>query len=443
MASGAALSHIPGPPAPPVVGHTLRVVRDAYGLHQHCLATLGPVYKIKLLGIWRVNLCGADAMEMVLLDKNQNFSSRMGWDALSRLFPGGLMLQDFAEHRQNRRIMQAAFRATALRDYTRHMADAMQSLVGAWPVGTEFRFYDAIKELTLRLGCAVFMGLPPDGDLARKLNTAFSDEVRAALAVIRYPVPLTTMWRGVRGRAFLRERFRGLIAERRAAPGEDFFSQMCLATDEDGRGWSEDEILDQFNFLMMAAHDTTSTGLSTMIWVLGAHPEWQDILASELAQIGDGPLDAEALAQMIQTEQVFKEALRLVPPVPFIPRRAIEGFSWKGFEIPAGTAITLNPGITMLSPEFYTDPDRFDPSRFSPNRAEDQAHKFAWTPFGGGAHKCIGMHFSTLQVKLFIATLLRARRVTLASPSGTEWQRMPIPRPKDGLPIVLHPVAGR
>jgi cytochrome P450 len=141
---------------------------------------------------------------------------------------------------------------------------------------------------------------------------------------------------------------------------------------------------------------------------------------------------------MTQTEQVFREALRLVPPVPFIPRRAIAGFSWMGFDFPAGTAITLNPGVTMLSPEFYTDPERFDPSRFSPNRAEDQAHKFAWTPFGGGAHKCIGMHFSTLQVKLFIATLLRDRRITLAQPSAAEWQRMPIPRPKNGLPIVLH-----
>ena len=266
MASKAALSHIPGPPAPPIVGHTLRVVRDSYGLQQKSIALYGPVYKVKLLGVWRVNLCGADAMEMVLLDKNQNFSSKMGWDALSQLFPGGLMLQDFAEHRQNRRIMQAAFRAQALKDYTQRMADAMLSLVRAWPVGKEFRFYDAIKELTLRVGCAVFMGLPPDGDLSRKLNAAFINEIQAALSVIRYPVPFTPMWRGVRGRAFLRDTFRTLIAKRRAEPGEDFFSQMCLATDADGKGWSEDEILDQFNFLMMAAHDTITSSATSLIF---------------------------------------------------------------------------------------------------------------------------------------------------------------------------------
>lgn len=442
MATKSDLCLIPGPSEPPVLGHTLQILRDSYGFQQECIACYGPVYKVKLLGIWRVNLCGADAMEMVLLDKQQMFSSKMGWQSLARLFPGGLMLQDFAEHRQNRRIMQQAFRASALQEYTEQMAKAMQSLVRAWPLDHEFRFYDAIKELTLRLGCAVFMGLPPDDDLAIKVNSALIAEIRAALSVVRYPVPFTPMWHGVRGRAFLRNTFRQMIEERRAAPGNDFFSQMCLSTDEDGKGWSEDEILDQFNFLMMAAHDTTATALTTMIWALGAHPEWQEVLAAEYEEIGDAVFTSDGLSRMTQTEQVFKEALRLVPPVPFIPRRAISGFSWNGFDFPAGTTITLNPGVTMLSPEFYSEPEKFDPARFAPDRAEDQAHKFAWAPFGGGAHKCIGMHFASLQAKIFFVTLLRERRVELVRSSATDWQRLPIPKPKGGLLVKVHGIRG-
>lgn len=441
MASEPNLSHIPGPRAPPLIGHTIQILRDSYGLQQECIALYGPVYKTKLLGIWRVNLCGADAMEMALIDKQQNFSSKLGWHSLERLFPGGLMLQDFEEHRRNRRIIQQAFRASALNDYTKSMAEAIQTLIRAWPVDQEFRAYDAIKELTLRLGCAVFMGLPADGELARKLNIAFIREIYATLSVIRYPVPFTSMWYGVRGRTFLRDTFRKLIAERRSTPGKDFFSQMCLLTDEEGNGWSEEEILDQFNFLMMAAHDTTATAISAMIWALGAHREWQQVLAGEFDEIGEAVLTTDGLARMPQTEQVFREALRLVPPVPFIPRRAISGFTWKGFEFPAGTMITLNPGVTMLSPAFYSDPESFDPSRFAPHRAEEQAHKFAWTPFGGGAHKCIGMHFSILQAKIFFAVLLRERRFELVNSHGTQWQRLPIPKPKDGLPIILRSVS--
>lgn len=437
MPTKAALAHIPGPPALPVIGHTLTIARDSYGTQQEYIQRYGPVYKTNMLGVWRVNLCGADAMERVLLDRDGLFSSKGGWDALQRIYPGGLLLQDFDHHRANRRIMQAAFRASAIRDYRLRMTGAMADLLESWPDDAPFCFYKAIKNLTLRLGGAVFMGLPLDGALAQKVNRAIQDEIHASLAVIRYPVPFTPMWRGVRGRQFLRETFRELIPERRATGGDDFFSQMCIARDEDGRGWDEDQILDQFNLLIMAAHDTTATSLSVMIDALASHPDWQDRLVEEVAGLGDSPLDEDALGKMTQTNNVFREALRLVPPVPFIPRQATRDFQWSGYDIPAGTSISLNPGVTMLSQTFFTDPTRFDPDRFSPERAEDQRHKFAWAPFGGGAHKCIGMHFATLQVKLFVATLLRQRRIKRAG-TAPEWQRMPIPKPKGGLPVTLE-----
>ena len=431
------LSHIPGPPVPRFIGHTLAIVKDAYGTQQDFLRRYGDVYKVKTLGEWRVNLCGPEAMERVLLDRDQTFSSTGGWDLISRLFSGGLMLQDFDEHRQNRRIMQSAFRAQALQDYMARMQHALSDLIDAWPKDKSFDVYPAVKELTLRLGCAVFMGLPVDSPLARDLNAAFTAEIRAAMSIVRNPVPFTPMWRGVRGRAFLRRTFQELVPQRRARPGTDFFSQMCIAKDENGAGWSDDEIIDQFNFLMMAAHDTTATALTAMIWALGAHPEWQDVLAQEIESLGADPLDYADLAKMSQTEHVLKEALRLIPPVPFIPRRVIKDFEWKGYTIPAGTEISLNPGVSMMSAEWFSDPYKFDPGRFSSNRAEDKVHPFAWAPFGGGAHKCIGMHFSTMQIKLFALTLFQKHRVALVRSADQNWLRLPIPRPKGGLPIKL------
>lgn len=436
MPSRAALSHIPGPPALPLIGHTLTIANDSYGTQAEYMRRYGTVYKTHMLGVWRVNLCGPDALEYVLLDKEKNFSSAGGWDALQRIYPGGLILQDFDGHRQNRRIMMAAFRATAIRDYRVRMAAIMQDLLASWPEDRPFDFYTAIKNLTLRMGGAVFMGLPLDGDLAKKINRAITNEIRASVTPLRTAVPFTPMWRGIRGCNYLRETFRSMIAERRETGGEDFFSQMCLAKDDEGHGWSEDEILNQFNLLIMAAHDTTATTLTVIMAALGQHPEWQDRLIAEIASLGNGPLDEEALAKMTETDKVFREALRLVPPVPFIPRKALRDFHWQGFDIPAGTTVSLNPGVTMLSPDLFTNPTEFDPDRFSPDRAEDRVHRFAWSPFGGGAHKCLGMHFATMQVKLFLASLLRHRRINL--PGGApEWRRMPIPQPKGGLPIIL------
>ncbi|MDW4497092.1 cytochrome P450 [Sulfitobacter sp. D35] len=435
------LAHIPGPPAPPMIGHTLQIVRDPYGTQAQFIDRFGPVYKTHMLGRWRVNLCGPDAMEFVLLNRDGIFSNAGGWDALQRLFPGGLLLQDGEIHRKSRRIMTEAFRAGALRDYRRRMGDAVDTLLAGWPARQPFGFYDAIKDLTLRMGGAVFMGLPLDGALARHLNRAIRAEIRATVTPIRLPLPFTPMWRGVRGRRFLRETFRSLIDERRATGGEDFFSRMCLARDEEGAGWDEEELLDQFNLLIMAAHDTTATTLTAMVWALAAHPEWQARVAAEVSERDPARCDVD-LAEMTDTALVFREALRLVAPVPFIPRLATEPFRWRGLHIPAGTSISLNPGFTMLSEDLYTDPQRFDPERFAPGRAEDRRHKFAWTPFGGGAHKCLGMHFAETQVKLFLAALLRRYRVSLVDAADPGWQRMPIPRPRGGLPVVLEPRLG-
>jgi len=286
------------------------------------------------------------------------------------------------------------------------------------------------------MGGAVFMGLPLGDDLARKINKAITNEIRASVTPVRRAIPFTPMWHGIRGRNFLRETFRSMIAERRAQGGEDFFTQMCLAKDEHGTGWTEDEILNQFNLLIMAAHDTTATSLTVMMAALGTHSDWQHRLIEEVAALGSGDLNENALSKMTETDKVFREALRLVPPVPFIPRKALRDFQWQGYTIPAGTSLALNPGVTMLSEELFSNPTTFDPDRFGPDRLEERIHRFAWTPFGGGAHKCLGMHFATMQVKLFIATLLRDYRTSL--PNGApEWHRMPIPKPKGGLPLVL------
>ena len=439
MPTRAALSHIPGPATPPFIGHTLTIARDSYGTQQTFIRRYGDVYRTKMLGVWRVNLCGVEALEHVLLDKEKIFSSAGGWDASQKIYPGGFILQDFNHPRQNRRIMTAAFRATAIRNYRDRMARIMQEMLASWPVDRPLCFYSAVKALFLRMGAAVFIGLPLDDALAVRINRAITDEIRASITPIRRTIPFTPMWHGVRGRDFLRDTFRGLIDERRAQGGDDFFSQMCLAKDDDGHGWSEDEILNQFNLLIMAAHDTTATSMTVITAFLGQQSQWQKRLVAEVENLGNHPLDEEALAQMTETDKVFREALRLVPPVPFIPRMATRDFHWKGYDIPARTSLALNPGVTMLSPQLYSDPARFDPDRFSPERAEDRVHRFAWPPFGGGAHKCIGMHFANMQVKLFVATLLRQRRISL--PVGApQWQRMPIPKPMGGLPVLLRKV---
>lgn len=430
------LDHIPAATTTPLVGNTLDLLRDSYGLHSGCRDRLGEVYRVHIMGRWRVALSSAEAMEYLLTDPDRLFSNATGWESLRDLFPGGLMLRDFDDHRAHRRIMQVAFRKAAMDSYLDMLAPATARLIEDWPNDVPFDFYSAVKGLTLRVGAHVFMGLEIDDPSTQTLNRAFVEEVRAAVTVILRPLPFTARRQGLRARLTLTEHFRAMIAERRNGDGQDFFSQMCRATDETGQAWTDQEIVDHFNFLMMAAHDTTASALTRMVEALCAHPDWQDRLAEECAALPT--LTPEALEQMPLTDRVFREALRLMPPVQIIPRQALRDFQWKGVAIPAGTYVSAQVALVHRDPAIWTDPDSFDPDRFSDSRAEHRRHRFAWAPFGGGAHKCIGMHFATMQAKTFAHALLPKRRITLAQRGITRWKRMPIPRPAEGLFITLQ-----
>jgi cytochrome P450 len=432
------LDHIPGEGGWPLVGLTLSFVRDAFALHRGLRARHGPVYKHHILGTWGVSLAGADALEYVLMDRERNFSSELGWQStLSNLFPRGLMLRDFDDHRKHRRIMQVAFKAPAMRDYLRRMNDGIAAELDDWGRQPDFLFYPAIKQLTLNLGASVFLGLDMGAD-AKALNQAFADEVAATIAVIRRPLPGTKMAKGVRARRYLVDSFTRLIPERRDSDLQDMFSHLCRAESDDGERLTDQEIVDHMNFLLMAAHDTTTSSVTTMAWALAAFPEWQERLRDEIAGIGGDRVGDDGLERMELADAVFREALRFMPPVPFLPRRALRDFEWGGYTIPAGAGVVVHPGLVMRDPAIWTDPESFDPSRFLSNRAEDKAHRFAWSPFGGGAHKCLGMHFAGVQVKAFTYQLLRRYRLVLPEGHQPTWLRIPIPKPKEGLPIRLE-----
>ena len=175
-----------------------------------------------------------------------------------------------------------------------------------------------------------------------------------------------------------------------------------------------------------------------MFWALAAFPEWQERIRAEVAEIGGTHLTYDRMGDMDYTERTFNEALRCIPPVPFIPRRVMRDFEFQGKTIPAGTNVSVSPGFVHMMPELWTEPEKFDPDRFSANRAEHRNHKFAWAPFGGGAHKCLGMHFAYMQVKAFSFQFLQRFRVSVEPGYEPEWARIPIPKPLDGLPVKLE-----
>ena len=229
------LTHIPGDEGWPMIGKTLEVLADPKGHIEQHAAKYGLVYRSHVFGETSIVLLGPEANELVLFDQAKLFSSALGWGPiLGLLFPRGLMLLDFEEHRLHRRALSVAFKSGPMKSYLADLDTGIAARVAQWKARPgPMLLYPAMKQLTLDLAATSFLGagIGPEVD---EITRAFVDMVAAAVAVIRKPLPGTMMARGVKGRQRIVAYFSEQIPIRRAKGGDDLFSQLCHATHEDG-----------------------------------------------------------------------------------------------------------------------------------------------------------------------------------------------------------------
>jgi cytochrome P450 len=359
------------------------------------------------------------------------------------------MLRDFDDHARHRKILKAAFTRSAREGYHALINRAVAETLSGWAMRPDLRFYPAIKRALLDQATRVFLGVDPEKH-GQLLLRCFTRLIRASVAVVRRRIPGTAWLRGLHARRELAAFLYAEIPNRRGGSGHDLFSRLCNAQDEDSDARFDDgEIVDHMIFLLFAAHDTTASALTAMLDELTAQPKLLERANHECRSLArDAELEPElgpdALAwrqldELVFVEHGFREALRVNPPVPYIVRRTVRACELGGHELPERAPVTLLIRGPMSTPEIWTAPERYEPDRFGPERAEDHRHRHAWIPFGAGAHRCIGADLALQQVKVFCHQLFRRFDIERMSPPPTAWRRVPLPIPRDGLPLRLRP----
>ncbi|KKB98816.1 cytochrome P450 [Mycolicibacter arupensis] len=440
--AGSDLKPIMGDSGLPLLGHIVEMFRLGPDFPLHLYNTRGPITFADSPILPSIVALGPEATQTIFVNKNKDFSQK-GWlPVIGPFFNRGLMMLEFDEHMAHRRIMQSAFTRPRLASYVEDIDRVATAIVADWPTDDgRFLVYPAMKELTLDVASVVFMGHEPGSDhqLVTKVNRAFEQTTRAGGAIIRTGVPPFKWWQGLQGRKLLEDYFTERVKERRKVEGTDMLTVLCHTADEDGNSFSDADIVNHMIFLMMAAHDTTTSTVTTMIYHLAAHQDWQERARDESQRLGDSPLDIESLEKLETLDLIMDESLRLVTPLPFNMRQAVRDTDLLGHFVPAGTNIVTWPGMNHWLPELYTNPRQFDPERFLEPRSEHKKHRYAWAPFGGGAHKCIGMVFGRLEIKTVLHRLLRQYRIELAHPGyQPRWDYGGMPIPMDGMPITLR-----
>ena len=436
------------PPTPrglPLIGRSLEYARDPIALFRKQWETYGAVAPMSMVGSdpW-VMLLGPDACEVALRNADKAFANGPAWTYLVGPFFGrGLMFLDFEEHHLHRRIMQQAFTRDRLEGYVTAMHSAVAAGLETWRPAPDLQAYWALKDLTLGIATETFMGGAEhtSAEEMALVNRSFIACVQAAASIVRRDVPFTRWHRGMKGRRVLEDFVRGYLPTRRATPSDDLLSVLCHIESEAGERFTDEDVVNHMIFLMMAAHDTSTYTLSVMLEKLGQHQDWRDRCRAEVLELGGRVGDRPSLADLdglTSLDLVMKECLRMRAPVPVVLRRTVKDTVVLDTRIPAHTYVTVAPQFSHLMPEYWTDPEIFDPERFSDERREDRSHRYAWEPFGGGVHKCLGMFFAGAEIKAFLFRFLQDFDWSVDPAYVAPLNHHSLPFPQDGQPIDLR-----
>jgi cytochrome P450 family 135 len=310
-----------------------------------------------------------------------------------------VLLLDGAEHLRHRKLLLPPFHGERMRAYEEAMTEAADRAIDSWPVGERFALLPSLQALTLEVIARTVFGVDEERreELTARIREML-EPVATRLGIVLAVVSGRTG--GGRRRMELFEQRRARvdeliydeIARRREAPDleqrEDILSMLLLARDDEGEPMTDGELRDELVTVLVAGHETTSTGLAWAFELLLRNPA-----AMEQARRDDRYLDA-----------VVKETLRIRPVITAVGRVVREEpFRLGGHLIPPG--MEINPSIAAIHrrADRYPKAREFRPERFLEPGAPDT---YTWVPFGGGTRRCLGASFASFEMRVVIRRVL-------------------------------------
>ncbi|XP_065086960.1 cytochrome P450 4c21-like [Ochlerotatus camptorhynchus] len=194
----------------------------------------------------------------------------------------------------------------------------------------------------------------------------------------------------------------------------NIFLDEILNYRQEGVPLEDQEVSEHLRTMMAAGNETSALTTCYVCLFLAQNPEIQDKVVSEMREIFHSPsveLNTESLKQLLYTEMVIRETLRLVPVVPFIARETGSEIELDGVHIPRGQILVMNFYSLHRRKDFWGDePERFDPERFRPEAVRER-HPYAYLPFSAGFRNCIGSRYAMNSLKTMLTRLLMAFEV--------------------------------
>jgi cytochrome P450 len=391
----------PGPRGPAAL-QTLRLALAPYEHLERWHRRHGPVIALRVLGFGPVlSIADREVLRHVFGDADAYLAGQANsYPMVPVVGPHSVFTVDGPAHMRQRRLLLPAFHGEVIQRMEELFAIATENELALWRTGETFQLHPRMRRLTSEAIVRAVFGVAEVSQRERlralTIDYVATGAVTAAGGWVRHDLGRFSPWgRFVRARRRLEDALRAQIRARRGSDrGNDVLSLLLEACHEDGTPAGEEEILNELMSLVVAGHETSATALAWTFDLILHEPEVLRRAREEADTEAHEYLDA-----------VVKEALRLRPPIAIATRMARCERQLEGWEIPDGTRCWIPLSAIHRDPQTFPEPHAFRPERFLGARPPS----FSWVPFGGGARRCIGASFASLQMRVVLRmTLARA-----------------------------------
>jgi sterol 14-demethylase len=419
----------PDPSAPPklsgslpLLGNIVSFGRDPIELLRKGQAAHGEVFRFQLFQDPCYFLSGVEAQKAYFNAPDDVFSAKEAYQLMTPIFGKGIVY-DCEPSLMNEQLgfLYPALAKRRMQTYAEYMCEEATQYIAGWGDEGEVDMLKVTTELTTFISSRCLLGYEIRKHFTDEFVHLYKD-LEKALTPIAYffpNLPLPKFKRRDEARAEIVKLISRIIEGRRASGDThpDFLQTLMEARYKDGRALTDDEIAGLLLTVVFAGHHTSSVLSAWTGLLLFKHPQFVPALLDEQRQVfgGGRPMDFESLGELPTLERAIKEAERMHPPLVLLMRKVMKDYRFKDHTIPAGSLAMVSPAVAHRLAEVFPDPNTYDPDRFAPPRSEDSRH-FTLIGFGGGKHRCIGLHFAYMQIKALWSVLLQNFEFELSQP---------------------------
>lgn len=404
----------PVPVAPgrlPFLGHAPQLFRNPVGTLQD-FRKYGDIVKFYAgtVPVYLVN--SPELLHRMLVTDADSYEKGLAYDRARPILGDGLATSAGELHLRQRRLMMPSFHRRRLLGYTEIMQRQAEQLAAGWRHGQRVAMDKALHRASAAGALRALLRTDLDDRTVAEIDrcvTVFLDELPMRSMLPRFAARLPTPGnrRYLQAAARLRAIVEVLIAERAGGTGDDLLSMLLAARDGSGAGIPPRQLRDELVTILAGGSETVPSTLAWLYHELGRHPGLQDRLHAELDQVlGGRPVGFADLSELVFTRRLIDETLRLHAVTWMMSRRAARPADLGPYRVPAGAELLFSPTTLHRDPRLYPDPMRFDPDRWA---CPPPSERFL--PFGAGPRKCIGNHFSYIQMTVVVATVSASWRV--------------------------------